>query len=167
MSTENSLFRDFGFKLEDFLDLFELVRGCYLECYFSVISFDGKVTFLIESFALALKRNEFYFQKDFQSLMRRRRDRVRNHCAKMKKNTPMSQKLFVLQVNSDCVTSPPLLPLNLPSRAAWCGAQSTRRPPPTGATTCSTWPAELRRRSRRSSPATPSMTSEGDITDNI
>ena len=106
----NSLFRNFVFLLEYCLDLFGLNiivnSDCNFECFFFSDFFLGE-GYLISGFFYLndlfwFKENpqkmSFIFQKDFQSLMRRRRDRVRNHCAKMKKTTPNSGKLFVLQV---------------------------------------------------------------------
>ena len=91
--------------------------------------------------------------------MWRRRERIRAQCATMKKNTPMSQKLYVLQVMIPCDLLSALYREPL-SPEAWCGARSTRRPPPTGATTSSTWRAEHSRRWSRSLPATHSKATE-------
>ena len=125
------------------------------ESYLIFLFFDLKALFWF-----TIKQQEvIFFQKDFQSLMWRRRERIRAQCGTMKKTTPMSQKLYVLQVKCPCDLLPVLYSEPL-SPEARCGARSTRRPPPTGATTSSTWRAEHSRRWSRSLPATHSKATE-------
>lgn len=163
MSTENCYVLQFVQRFRILVGiLFGLLRNWNLECwFFSDFFIYGKVirfSFFLDLKALFChykrKQKVTFSERLSVSDVEKKRKSPGSLCDDEKEYSDQSEA--VRAAGNDCVTSESLTLTSPLSPEVWYGARSTRRPLLTGATTSSTWGAKLRRRWRRSLPATPS-----------